>query len=387
MIPREYIEKKGFEFNVSGDQIVLKRCPFCGDERFHFYIDQGENGPFLCHKCQERGNLVTLQKHLGDLARYPGPANGNGQRKTSRGISEAFPGRDKKNRRPDPKTAIQAHERLLNNPEVMSYVTEARGIPMETLKHFRLGNTVDRDGSQWLAIPHYQKGELFNIKFRSIPPAEKTFRRVKDCASVLFNADALEGAGEIYIAEGEIDALTRWSLGIKNVVGVTIGAGSFDPEWVDQLKGLKKIFLCYDPDEAGQKGAREVARRLGYGRCFNIVLPNGQDINDFFRSGKDIFDFQGIVNQADRFDVAGVMSIEAGLRGYLERLKQPEQPAGIMTPWPAVNQMIPTGFQPGELTVLSAPPKIGKSSWALQIAWACALRDIPTLFIAWRCGP
>jgi hypothetical protein len=389
--PREYFEQKGFEFRVSAGQIVLRRCPFCLDEGFHFYVSPEEGGLFFCHKCSEKGNMHTLQKHfgdIGDLPRQPWPGSGSSHNNGG-GISPAFKDREKRNRRPDPKLVTQAHERLLKDPEALSYVTEARGIPMRTLKHFSLGVSTDLDGTKWLTIPHYRKGELVNIKSRSLPPAEKAFRRVKDCPSVLFNADVLagEGAEQIYMAEGELDTLTLWSQGITNVVGVTIGARSFPPEWVDQLKDLKKIFICYDPDEAGQIGAREVARRLRFGRCFNIVLPAGQDVNEFFRSGRDILTFQELVNRAERFDVAGVMSIEAGLKKYLERLKQPEQTAGILTPWPEVNKLISTGFQPGELTVLSSPPKIGKSSWALQIAWTCALKDIPTLFYCLEMRP
>ncbi len=387
MTALDYIRDKGLDYRITAGQIVLKRCPLCGDEGGHFYIDPGEEGPFICHKCQERGNLITLQKHLGDFSRQPSPGNGNGTRKAQSGINPAFPGKGKVNHRPDTKIAIQAHKRLLEDQEVLRYVTEARGLCIETVKHFKLGLHFDKDGSRWITIPHFVKGELFNIKSRSLPPAEKTFRRIPNCPSVLFNADALESQEEIYLTEGEIDSITLWDQGIKNVVGVTTGAGSFDPEWIDQLKPIKKIFLCYDPDEPGQKGAREVARRLGYNRCFNVSLPEGQDINEFFQAGKDIFDFQTLVNQADRFDVAGVMSIEKAFDRYREELKKPELQTGILTPWPSVNRLIRIGFQPGDLVILSAPPKVGKTSLALQIASHASLNDIPTLFYCLEMRP
>jgi twinkle protein len=385
----EYIRERGLEYRELSGQIVLKGCPFCGDQGDHFYMDPGETGPFFCHKCQEKGNLITLRKHLGDFQKADPyrSENGNGTRKPQGAITQAFPDKVKGFHRPDLKSALQANERLLKDPEALKYVTETRGLTMEAVNQFKLGLEVDKEGTRWLAIPYFIKGELINIKYRSLPPAEKTFRRIPNCQSVLFNADTLEGAEEIYITEGELDTISLWDQGIKNMVGVTIGAGSFDPGWIDQLKPIKKIYLCYDQDEAGQKGAREAARRLGYGRCFNVAMPAGQDINDFFRSGKDIFDFQTIVNQADRFDVAGVMGFEVGLKRYLEELKRPEIQAGIMTPWPSVNQLIPTGFQPGELVVLSAPPKIGKSSWALQIAWDVALKGVPALFYCLEMRP
>ena len=131
--------------------------------------------------------------------------------------------------------------------------------------------------------------------------------------------------------------------------------GSFLPTWIDKLKPLKKINLCYDPDEPGQKGAREAARRLGYDRCLNVVLPEGQDVNEFFQ-GHDIFEFQALVNEARQFDVSGVMSIEQGFEKFRAESRL-EQATGLMTPWPSVNRRIKTGFQPGELIILSAPPQ------------------------------
>ena len=180
--------------------------------------------------------------------------------------------------------------------------------------------------------------------------------------------------------------MTLWQEGIRNAVGVTAGAGAFLPGWVDRLRAVKKLYLCYDPDEPGQKGAREVARRLGYNRCFNVVLPDGQDVNDFLQT-HDIFDFQNISNEARQFDVSGIISIEQGFEKFRAEVSRPEQATGLMTPWPSVNKRIRTGFQPGELIVLSAPPKIGKSTWALQVATHSALQGTPSLFFCLEMRP
>jgi len=170
-------------------------------------------------------------------------------------------------------------------------------------------------------------------------------------------------------------------------VGITTGAGSFDPSWIDQLQAVKKIILCYDPDETGQKGAREAARRLGYDRCFNVVLPDGQDVNEYFMAGHDLFDFQNLINQARQFDVAGIMTFADALKQYQEEIKRPDRATGIRTGWADVDRIIKTGFMPGELIVLGAPPKIGKSTFALQIITHNALQDIPALFFCLEMRP
>ena len=286
MTALEYLQSKGLEYRIQSGQAVLKTCPFCGDQKSHFYIDQDE-GTFFCHKCSERGNLITLQKHYGDLKERK--TMNRPFTKSQGGIRQAFEDKDKPSTMPDGKEAIEAHKQLLNDHDAMSYIIQTRGIGLETVKAFKVGLQIDSAGGRRLTIPHYEKGKLVNIKSRSLPPAKKDFRRVKDCQSILFNSDILAEKPEtVYICEGEIDALTLWDQGIKNVIGITTGAGSFDPEWIDQLQAVKKIILCYDPDEAGQKGAREAARRLGYDRCFTVVLPDGQDVNEYFRAGHDL---------------------------------------------------------------------------------------------------
>jgi hypothetical protein len=60
--PIEYIRAKGLEHKLQSGQIVLKECPFCHDEKWHFYMDLNDKGPWFCHKCQEKGSLWTLIK-------------------------------------------------------------------------------------------------------------------------------------------------------------------------------------------------------------------------------------------------------------------------------------------------------------------------------------
>jgi twinkle protein len=385
MTALEYIQGKGLEYRMQSRQAVLKICPFCGDQKSHFYIDPDE-GAFYCHKCQERGNLITLKKHYGDFEERK--TMNRPHAKPQGVVRQAFEDKDAPSIMPDEKKATDAHERLLSDKDAMSYITETRGISNETVKAFKIGLQIDQGGGRWLTIPHYEKGKLINIKSRSLPPAKKDFRRVKDCRSILFNGDAIEKhRDEIYITEGEIDALTLWDQGIQNAVGTTTGAGSFDPLWIDQLQAVKKIILCYDPDEAGQKGSREAARRLGYDRCFNVVLPDGQDVNEYFTGGHDLFEFQALVNQARQFDVAGIMTFADGLKKYREEAQRPDQATGIRTGWADVDRIIKTGFMPGELIVLGAPPKIGKSTFALQVITYNALQDIPALFFCLEMRP
>lgn len=83
----EYIQSKGIAYKIQSGQAVLN-CFFCGDTKGHLYIDQ-QDGAFFCQKCNERGNLITLQKHFGD---YELPRHGakNMNQKPQGGVRQAF---------------------------------------------------------------------------------------------------------------------------------------------------------------------------------------------------------------------------------------------------------------------------------------------------------
>ena len=88
----------------------------------------------------------------------------------------------------------------------MEYIL-GRGINRESIDKFKLG-FYQNNGKKWLTIPHYQGKDLVGIKFRSLPPSEKTFKRIPDCKSILFNIDSLNGQQEAFICEGELDTIS-----------------------------------------------------------------------------------------------------------------------------------------------------------------------------------
>lgn len=366
--PTEYIASKGFEHKLQSGQLVLKACPFCHDEKWHFYISPNEGGPFFCHKCNERGNLWKLKQHFGDIEQP---------------IRQAFQ-RQPQAKTPPQDMAEKYHKKLLGDPEARAYL-HGRGFTDETISLFKLG-VCEKTGTKYLSIPHYRNDKLVNIKFRSLPPADKTFRRIPDCPSILFNGDILnDNAETVYIAEGELDAIALAQAGISNVVSGTTGAGSFDPDWLEPLKAVKKIFICYDADGKGQEGARILAKRLGYNRCLNIVLPDGQDVNEFFQ-GHDIFEFQNLANQARPFELPGVVSTATAF-DLLRQEASRNEASGLLTPWPTVNRFIHPGLMPGDLAILSAYPKIGKTTLALEVSTFHARAGAPSLFYCLEMRP
>ncbi|NYT08620.1 MAG: AAA family ATPase, partial [Methanosarcinales archaeon] len=259
-----------------------------------------------------------------------------------------------------------------------------RGITNETISKFKLG-LKHEGGKKWLAIPHLANGHVANFKYRSLDPENKAYKREPGCQSILFNGDIFNDTPEvIYITEGELDAITLIQAGIKNTVSGTAGAGHFDPDWIDQLKDIEKIVLVYDPDEAGRNGARSVAKRLGYERCKYIELPTDHDVNAFFCNGGDKEAFLALKER--EFDLPGITSVDSAIEMLIRDKTEKREESIIKTPWPDVNERV-GGWRPGDLIILSAPPKTGKTSWALNVSGSLAFQGIPSLFFCVEMRP
>ncbi len=365
MQPTEYIRSKNWEHRNRGDQINLKVCPMCGDTGFHFYMAKADGGAWDCKKCQVTGNLFTLMKSQGDIEEAVHPA----ARKTTWA-------------KPKPEDVEACHANIFKDYDAQQYLS-SRGISMASINRFKLGVKV-KDGKRWLSIPLLSGSEWANVKYRALPPAEKAFEREFGCRSVLFNGNAVAKFDEVILTEGELDAITLLQNGFDNAIGITAGAGSFDAAWVEALEKCKKIYICYDADEAGQKGARTVAKRLGYNRCWNVVLPV-KDANDFFQKYAPE-DFRKYLTNSKQFSLPGIVTAQTALDLLHGEIEAGQDRGGILTPWENVNRII-CGWRPGDLIIVTALPKTGKTTWCLDITRNLVLNWVPSLFFCLEMRP
>jgi DNA primase catalytic core len=100
----------------------------------------------------------------------------------------------------------------------------------------------------------------------------------------VFNRDGLKGQPEIILCEALIDALTFWAAGYRNVTSC-YGVNGMTDELLGALKscGAQRILIAFDRDEAGDRGAEAVAKRLiaeGLD-CFRLLFPKGMDANAY----------------------------------------------------------------------------------------------------------
>lgn len=178
---------------------------------------------------------------------------------------------------------------------------EGRGILPGTIAAFQIGEQ-PRDGKTYAVFPYLRDGELVNAKYRNV--AEKRDMRQEGGAEpCLFGWHLISPrARSVVITEGEIDAMTLHQAGVP---ALSVNAGAGNHQWIendwDRLERFSDIVVCFDDDEAGQKGAREVVQRLGVTRC-RVAKLGAKDANQWLQDGATDDDFRNAIKEAKSQD-------------------------------------------------------------------------------------
>ena len=392
---KEYLESKGIEGHEQGQNLVFD-CPFCADERQRCGININPNHAFFnqwnCFNCPEKGKSIkSFQKAISKL-------NDEDVREKIE-IRESEK-EDEQEFEVDQKLALK-HFNKAQKPKrkALDYLRDERGFSKATINHFMLGSKIKKK-YEYVSIPFWENGELVNIKYRAVSFKDKKFKwlRITGGKTALFHDEAIDTMDrkEIYICEAELDAMALWNAGIKNVVAMSAGAKHSIPhEWYDRVEKFENIYLVFDNDVDGQAGAEKMSTRLGMDRCFNIVLPNDEiiedrkktklkDLNQYFwdkdkkKDRYSIKKFKKLSRASTKFKIKDVMSLT---ETFHELIKDKytcneDELFGFPTPWKKVNDILPAP-KPGMLIVVTASPKVGKTSWVLNYFLGVAGPDCP----------
>ena len=100
----------------------------------------------------------------------------------------------------------------------------------------------------------------------------------------VWNEEALIASKEIILCEALIDAMTFWVAGYRQVTA-SYGVNGFtkDHRAAFERHGVKRVYIAYDADEAGNKAAEKLAAELMEKsvECFRVQFPKGQDANEY----------------------------------------------------------------------------------------------------------
>ncbi|WP_039941050.1 CHC2 zinc finger domain-containing protein [Leptospira alexanderi] len=109
----------------------------------------------------------------------------------------------------------------------------------------------------------------------------------------IWNEEDAFRKSELVLCESIFDALTFWENGIRNVT-CSYGIEGFTEVIQERIleKQIKKIYIAYDADAAGDKGAASVYQKLkdkGI-EIYRVLLPLGMDVNEVAVRSEEVQD-------------------------------------------------------------------------------------------------
>jgi len=359
-----YLKTKGVIIKSATQSQFVLDCPVCGRED-KVYMGK-TNGLWDCKagSCGVSGNLYTYAKIA--------------PRSQHVLVSDA--------------TVKRYQELLPGSVSAMEYLY-GRGYTLETIQKFKIG--VNENG--FISLPLYDVNRrIYAIKYRNID-FDNQLGKYETCKSQgidgtapkkwmslggapgLFNLENIDRTKPLLICEGEWDAIIATQIGIKNVVATP---GCSNRKWIDDIKDIKEIYICYDTDEAGMKAAGETASRLGLQRCYKVLLPKQfKDLNEAVLKGFTAQQFKECVQAAEKFPVSGIVSTESFIDDLVLRHENPNKMRGIPTGHKKFD-IITGGFSTPELRVITGLIGVGKTTWALDELKRYADQEYPVLIFS-----
>ena len=274
---KEYLTRKNILFRESRKELI-SHCFFNNCDKdssgteAHLYFS-AETGQYECKKCGEKGNIVTLAKHLGDsikdIALHPI-------------LSDKKP---RKSTKFNPELVETCHQAL---PTHIRQYLNARGITDAVVNEYKLGWGEFYE-KLWITIPIKDIYGAFSFfKLRQDPSVgNDKITYPNGIEAQLYDWEMLTNDNKpLMICEGELDRLALISKGITAITS-THGATTFKQEWIEKVGKGRKIYVCYDNDDTGKKGAEKVAKMVenSGNETYIITLPQevGEkgDITDY----------------------------------------------------------------------------------------------------------
>lgn len=304
---QKFFEEKG-AVNVKSNNEADVLCPFPHDKGYetrpsaHINLDKGV---FHCKTCASEGRF-----NKGGLSETDFVANYyNLSYAQAVKFMSIFNGEDVS------ESWDQAVENLSTNKDAIEYLTNERGLTLETIKEYKLGY----NGSA-IIYPVFindfmadQRAYNMNWKEESeLNPGVfiPKIKSQKGASNLLFPYDKWKNDDRpTLLCAGENDTLLARQFGF-NAITVTFGEGSRFPKiFIGQFEG-KTVYICYDSDEAGKQGARQVAFELREAGALVYLVDLGltgtkddKDITDFFlKHGYTSDDLQKLIDSSSLYN-------------------------------------------------------------------------------------
>lgn len=296
---------------AAGGRELVGLCPLHQDTRPSFYVNPGKN-LFYCHGCGQGGDLIRFVELFQHLS----------FRESLAYLEQRIPPSPESVAALLQETTAFYQSQLQDHSEARLYL-EQRGVGDPALiQELRIGyahggnlrrhltaqgfsfallrrtGLVNRQGFDAfyhrVVFPCCREGRVVNLYGRSFGTAFP-HRFLPGPRGDLFAWEKVREFSTVILVEGLFDLAVLWQAGFRNT---TCSFGTHLTS--TQLRQLshppgRRVFLAYDQDEnqAGQRASQALARQLrplGV-VVFLVMLPNGEDPNNYFVHGASAADF------------------------------------------------------------------------------------------------
>jgi len=355
---------------------VKTYCPHCHEngkpKSDHSLSCNVETGAFKCHRCGYQGYATVVNDDEKEAWMRQQPwYKDYTAKKTVEKKDYAKP--------PQPRSSAI-------DPKIVDYFA-GRGISEETLKKMHVTTGTDwmpankghrlPEGGKCTTIHfNYMKdGEVVATKLRS---GDKCFRQAKaGCEQIAYNLDNIRNAQDLYIVEGEFDALSLAEIGYLNVVSVPDGGADKTMHWLvdyyeEYFADKKTVYICSDNDNVGTGLAAELAKHFEPGQ-YVLVTDYGtdpktgkanKDANDcLMHNGPDELRLrlsQGKVTRPE-----GDVDMDT-VADEMDDIIRHGLPKGLPVGLPNLDNLL--RVQKGRLYILTGTPGSGKSQFLDHVA-------------------
>lgn len=267
-------------------------------------------------------------------------------------------------KKPTPKSHSPMSDKALN-------WFSGRGISSDTLTACRV-----TEGKEWMPqkngeantvqFNYYRDGELINTKFRT---GDKCFKLCSGAELIPYNIDNIKGTPECIITEGEMDALSFYECGRKDVVSVPNGANAnldyLDDFIEDYFEDKETIYIAVDTDSKGVQLRDELIRRFGAERC--RVVDFGEDCKDanehLIAHGKE--SLMSCLAAAPEIKVEGIFTV-SDFEQSLDAIFEYGLQKGVTIGHEPIDRLI--SFETKRLCLVTGYPGSGKSEFIDEMA-------------------
>jgi len=195
-----------------------------------------------------------------------------------------------------------------------------------------------------------------------------------------------DDAKSIVLTEGEFDAMAVFQATGMPAVSLPNGCRSLPVDILPFLERFEKIYLWMDDDIPGQEGAEQFANKLGIGRCYIVhsststdqLAKMPKDANEALLAGVDL---KKCLQEAAPINHERIMTYNA-LKSeiFRELYESGVETAGTPSKYfPKLNRIL-KGHRRGELTVITGPTGIGKTTILSQLTLDYCSQGVNTLW-------